>query len=187
VYVPGSLSHDQFWTRLPPKISDRAAAVAYATEHRFRPGANGFVDQLRESLRREAHALDSSVHEFGVVSLGKDGRPIVSPIQRVEPPPSAIELERTLLDRMPERSVLCALANTQHWAGWDRHFGLPSRLDPQIRDAANRYILPRLLTAAVSVRRRPRVTLRETCRQIICVSSIAVISTSTICGPRPRI
>ncbi len=141
VYVPGSLSHDQFWNRLPPQISDRAAAVAYAAEHGFRPGANGFVDQLRESLRREAHALDSSVHEFGAVSLGKDGRPIVSPIQRVEPPPSAIELERALLDRMPERSVLCALANTQHWTGWDRHFGLPSRLNPQIKDAANRYIL----------------------------------------------
>jgi TnpA family transposase len=31
--------------------------------------------------------------------------------------------------------------NTQHWTQWARHFGLPSRLNPQIRDAIRRYVL----------------------------------------------
>jgi hypothetical protein len=83
----------------------------------------------------------SAYPKYGYVVLGKDGRPIVSPIQRVQPPASAVELERSILDRLPERPVLAALANTQRWAEWHRHFGLPSRLNPQIKDAPNRYVL----------------------------------------------
>ena len=31
--------------------------------------------------------------------------------------------------------------NTRHWTQWARHFGLPSRLNPPIRDAIRRYVL----------------------------------------------
>ncbi len=141
IFVRGSLSHDQFWERLPPEASDPAAMGSYATERGWPGGADGFVRRLSETPTREAHLLDESVHKHGIVELGKDGRPVVSPIHRIQPPPSAVELERSVLERIPERPVLAALANTQCWADWHRHFGLPSRLNPQIKDAANRYVL----------------------------------------------
>jgi TnpA family transposase len=141
VFIQGSLSYDQFWERLPPEASDPAAMASYATERGWPGGADGFVRQLADSLSKEAHALDEAIHKYGCVDLGKDGRPVVSPIHRVQPPPSAVELERSILERIPERPVLAALANTQCWTDWHRHFGLPSRLNPQIKDAANRYVL----------------------------------------------
>jgi hypothetical protein len=51
-----------------------------------------------------------------------------------------MDLEKRLLDRMPERSILAAIANTEHWTQWSRHFGPPSRLAPQIKDANRRYV-----------------------------------------------
>jgi hypothetical protein len=33
-------------------------------------------------------------------------------------PASAMDLEKRLLDRMPERSILAAIANTEHWTQW---------------------------------------------------------------------
>jgi len=48
-----------------------------------------------------------------------------------------------MMAHMPERAVLEAISNTEHWAQWGRHFELPSRLDPQIQDTHHRYVLPR--------------------------------------------
>jgi TnpA family transposase len=52
-----------------------------------------------------------------------------------------MDLAKQILQRMPERPVLAALANSQHWTQWARHFGLPSRLNAQIKDANHRYVL----------------------------------------------
>jgi Tn3 transposase DDE domain len=41
---------------------------------------------------------------------------------------------------MPERAVLEAISNTEHWAQWARHFGPPSRQGPQIKDVSQRYV-----------------------------------------------
>ena len=45
-----------------------------------------------------------------------------------------------MMAHMPERAVLEAISNTEYWAQWGRHFGLPSRLGPQIKDASQRYV-----------------------------------------------
>lgn len=71
-----------------------------ATERGWPSGADGFVKRLTETLSREAWALHEAVHKYGIVELGKDGWPIVSPIHRPQPPPSAVELERSILERI---------------------------------------------------------------------------------------
>jgi TnpA family transposase len=58
----------------------------------------------------------------------------------VEIPATAVNLENQMMAHMPERAVLEAISNTEHWAQWGRHFGLPSRLGPQIKDASQRYV-----------------------------------------------
>jgi len=72
---------------------------------------------------------------------GKDGRPIVTAIQALPIPVSAIELEKQLKVRMPERQLLEAITNSEHWTEWSRHFGPPSRLSSQIKEATRRYVL----------------------------------------------
>jgi hypothetical protein len=71
---------------------------------------------------------------------GKDGRPIVTAIQALPIPASVIELEKQLKAHMPERQLLEAITNSEHWTEWSRHFGPPSRLSSQIKEATRRYV-----------------------------------------------
>ena len=141
IFVAGSLSYDQFWKRLPTEASDPEAIAEYASARGWGTGADGFVHSLRESLAGEAAGLDAEVHQFGAVKRDRKHRLIVARAHAVPIPASAIELEKKLMQRMPERPVLSALVNTEHWLGWGRHFGPPSRLAPQIQDASGRYVL----------------------------------------------
>ena len=142
MFVGGSLSYDQFWDRLPPETADPAAMAAYAALQDWGESAEGFIRTLKDSLDREMRFLEHAVGHArdSYVRRDKDGRPIVTRTAAVPIPASAMDLEKRLLDRMPERSILAAIANTEHWTQWSRHFGLPSRLTPQIKGANRRYV-----------------------------------------------
>ena len=58
-----------------------------------------------------------------------------------EVPPSVAEAVRLVMEEMPARSVLKALANTAHWVGWMRHFGPPSRMSLGIANLRERYLI----------------------------------------------
>jgi TnpA family transposase len=143
MFVTGSLSYDRFWDRLPQESADPAAMAAYAASHGWGEGADGFVRALKESLAREAAFLERAISDEreGYLKCGKDGRPILTRTSASPTPDSAVELERQLAKRMPERQVLESILNSEHWTQWGRHFGLPSRLAPQIKDAHHRYVL----------------------------------------------
>jgi hypothetical protein len=75
---------------------------------------------------------------------------------------------------------LAAIANTEYWPYWGRHFGLPSRLAPQIKDARHRYVLTALHTAAAWVPLRPPVISVARCPPIYCPSLIGAALTLPI-------
>jgi TnpA family transposase len=141
IHVSGSLSYDNFWGRLPAETSDPARIAAYAAERGWQAGAKGFTGHVRGRLRAEAEQLDTDVGLLRRVRLDTNQRPIVQRIAGVTPPASAIEAGRQVMDQMPERSVLEALANTAQWVNWPRHFGLPSRLDSAIKNILDRYVI----------------------------------------------
>lgn len=143
VFVGGSLSFDGFWGRLPCEAADSAAVAAYATSRGWADGADGLVGAIKRSLDQKAHFLDVAVGtgQQAYLQRGRHGRPVVSRLQAVGTPATAVDLESQIMAHMPERAVLEAISNTEHWAQWGRHFGLPSRLGPQIKDASHRYVL----------------------------------------------
>ena len=141
IHVTGSLSYDDFWGRLPAEASDPDRIAAYATERGWSAGAEGFTRCLRERLAAQAEQLDLDVGLLRRVRLDKNHRPVVQRIAGVLPPPSAIEAARQVIEQMPERSVLEALANTAQWVNWPRHFGLPSRLGSAIKNVLDRYVI----------------------------------------------
>jgi TnpA family transposase len=55
--------------------------------------------------------------------------------------PRTLELEKLIRQRMPERSILEILRNTDQWTSWTRHFGPLSGSDPKLTDPIQRYIL----------------------------------------------
>jgi len=141
IHVTGSLSYDDFWGRLPAEASDPDKIAAYAAERGWQSGATGFTLEVRDSLVTQAESLDLEVGLLRRVRLDKNHRPIVQRLAGSVPPPSAVEAARQMIDQMPERSVLEALANTAQWVNWPRHFGLPSRLGSAIKDVLDRYVI----------------------------------------------
>jgi hypothetical protein len=141
VHVSGSLSYDDFWGKLPTEAGDPQRIAAYVTERGWPAGAAGFTGYLREKLENEAWYLDTDVGVLRSVQLDKNRRPIVPRIIARELPVSAAQAARQVLEEMPERSVLEALANTAQWANWPRHFGLPSRLGSGIENVHDRYLI----------------------------------------------
>ena len=143
VFVSGSVSFDSFWDRLPCEAADPAAVAAYATARGWADGADGLVRAVKRALDQKARFLDTAVgtDDRAYLRRGKHGRPIVTRLRAVGTPESAVDLESQMMAHMPERAVLEAISNTEHWAQWGRHFGLPSRLGPQIKDASHRYVL----------------------------------------------
>ena len=143
VFVSGSLSFDRFWDRLPSQAADPGAVAAYATARGWADGADGLVRAVKNALEQKARFLDNAVGtgQQAYLQRGRHGRPVVSRLRAVGTPETAIDLERQMMAHMPERAVLEAISNTEHWAQWGRHFGLPSRLAPQIKDASHRYVL----------------------------------------------
>ena len=143
IFVTGSLSFDRFWDRLPAEAADPGVVAAYATARGWEGGADGLVRAVKNALELKARFLDNAVGggQQAYLRRGRHGRPVVSRLRAVGTPESAITLESQMMAHMPERAVLEAISNTEHWAQWGRHFGLPSRLGPQIKDASHRYVL----------------------------------------------
>jgi hypothetical protein len=142
MFVNGSLSYDRFWDRLPREAADPASIAAYAASQGWGEGADGFVRKLKESLERQEGFIERALSEGkeGYMRCGKDGLPIVTAIQALPIPASAIELEKQLREHLPERQLLEAITNSEHWTEWGRHFGPPSRLSSQIKEATRRYV-----------------------------------------------
>jgi len=143
IFVCGSLSFDRFWDRLPSEAADPGAIAAYATARGWGDGADGLVRAVKKALEQKARFLDNAVGtgQQAYLRRGRHGRPVVSRLRAVGTPETAIDLESQMMAHMPERAVLEAISNTEHWAQWGRHFGLPSRLGPQIKDPRHRYVL----------------------------------------------
>jgi len=142
VFVSGSLSFDRFWDRVSSDAADPAAIEAYATARGWKGGADGLVRAVKRALDQKAGFLDTAVGvgRQAYLQRGRHGRPVVTRLRAVEIPATAVNLENQMMAHMPERAVLEAISNTEHWAQWGRHFGLPSRLGPQIKDASQRYV-----------------------------------------------
>jgi TnpA family transposase len=142
VFVNGSLSFDRFWDRMSSDAADPAAIEAYAIARGWIGGADGLVRAVKRALDQKAGFLDTAVGvgRQAYLQRGRHGRPVVTRLPAVEIPATAINLENQMMAHMPERAVLEAISNTEYWAQWGRHFGLPSRLGPQIKDASQRYV-----------------------------------------------
>jgi TnpA family transposase len=142
MFVIGSLSYEDFWDRLQSECADPAAMAAYAASQGWGASSDELVQAVKQALSKETSFLNHAVHDEreGYVRCGKDGRPIVCRVRAAPTPESALDLERRLTQRLPVRQVLESLANTDSWTRWSRHFGLPSRLGPQIKDASTRYV-----------------------------------------------
>jgi Tn3 transposase DDE domain-containing protein len=103
--------------------------------------ASSFVDGLRTHLTDTASEVDRDYPRNNELVISERGEPMLKAKVRSEPRPGAQAVESALLERLPERSLIDALCNAEHWVNWTRHLGPLSGSDPKIDRAVERYVL----------------------------------------------
>ena len=123
------------WAECQPMLEDYCNALSLPTT------AKKFVRQLKTELQQVAEEVDQNWSEDGQVTINKKGTPVLKKVARKKPSKTLAGLEAALRERLPERSVLDALANVQHYTHFTRHFGPLGGSDPKLAHATERYLL----------------------------------------------
>jgi TnpA family transposase len=104
--------------------------------------AAAFTEGLRSRLTTKAAEVDAGYPtNTGLVIDAVTGVPSLKRHRARDKAPSAVLLEETLKERMPERSLLDILGRTAYWLEWWRRFGPASGSDPKLADPLLRYVL----------------------------------------------
>ncbi|MDT8840090.1 Tn3 family transposase [Paraburkholderia fungorum] len=140
--VSGSDAYADYRAHLLPWRECEQRLAEYCAKVGLPENGQDLVTQLRQWLSETARKLDDDFpHKREHVTIGQSDEPIVRKTVAREIPASAIALQERLNARLPTRNVLDILANIEHWTHFTRHFGPLSGIDPQIRKAAERYLL----------------------------------------------
>ncbi|MFD9537356.1 transposase [Streptomyces sp. NPDC060010] len=130
--------HEQLlsWEACEPLVAE------YCEEAGLPASAGAFTAELKRQLTAVAAKVDAGYPDNADLTIDKDsGKIVLSPRRGKDRRTSAQDLEREILKRLPEWSLLDVLARTAYWLSWWRHFGPASGSDPKIRDKLARYVL----------------------------------------------
>ncbi|MEU7688781.1 transposase, partial [Streptomyces spectabilis] len=130
--------HEQLlsWEVCEPLVAE------YCEEAGLPVSAGAFTAALKHQLSSVAAKVDAGYPDNADLTIDKDsGKVVLSPRRGKDRRTSAQDLEREILKRLPEWSLLDVLARTAYWLSWWRHFGPASGSDSKIRDKLARYVL----------------------------------------------
>ena len=156
--VVGSESYADFreqllsWKECEPQLTQYCAELSVPDQ------ANQFVAALRTQLTETAQQVDQVCQASEQFSLSPQGVPILKRIEALPKPPGADALEAAIWEKLPERSLLDILCNTEHWLNWTRHFGPASGAEPKLEKPMERYIFTTFGMGAISVPIKPHAT-----------------------------
>lgn len=123
------------WEECEPLVKE------YCKELNFPSSPTQFVKQLKQNLTSVANTVDSNYPNNGQVMITEDGEPILKRFVRKTVSISSKLLEKEIIQRLPERTVLDILCNVEHWTHWTKHFGPLSGSDSKLEDPTERYIV----------------------------------------------
>ena len=141
ICVEGSESFADYREQLLSWEQCQKSLQSYCEELDFPTEAEEFVASLKTQLSELSHSIDKLCQQGDVISINEDGEPVLKKVQAKTPSTEAAALEKAILQRMPERSVLDILCNVEHWLNWTRHFGMLSGSEPKVDKPQERYIL----------------------------------------------
>ncbi len=99
--------------------------------------ASEFVAHLKTALTNAAQQADSGFLLNDELRINVKGEPIVRRTRARPVPPSAVNLQATIVQRMPVRNLLDILAHVEHWTNFTRHFNPVSGSDPKLDHAVS--------------------------------------------------
>ncbi len=170
VYVPDSQDYADTRQRLLPWEECEPLLAEYCLRLGFQPTAKGFVGALRNQLERYGRKVDRAYPENGQLFINKKGEFALRKIRAKKLPPGAAALQKAVKLRMPERTIMEALRNVQHWTEWSSRWGLRSGKDT-LENPAMTYIMTAFtfgcnLEAAQAARHMQGVISAKTLNQV---------------------
>jgi TnpA family transposase len=141
LYVVGSAEYADYREQLLPWQTCEPLVADYCREVGLAETASDFVQRLRTWLEETAVRVDHEYTPGGVLQIDAGGAVRLRRESAPPPRPEVLRLEALLAEGMPERTLLDALAHSDHWVQWTRHFGPLSGSEPKLERARERYIL----------------------------------------------
>lgn len=121
------------WPEYQRHIADYGARIGLATD------AERFVTDLRQRLTDAIEQLDAGFPDNEAVTL-VDGEPVIRRLRRLPEPEHWRLIDQLLRERLPERTIVDILAETEHWLRWTRRFGPLSGFEARLDAPRERYI-----------------------------------------------
>ena len=137
--IPGSDEYSDYRDQLVSWEEYERDVAGYAEQAGVPADASAFVAALKGRLAATASATDRAFPENEHVEI-VDGEPVVKRLRAQEAADGAAFLERLLKMHMTPVGILDALADTEHWLGWTRHFGPVSGFETKLDRPRERYL-----------------------------------------------
>jgi TnpA family transposase len=137
--IPGSEEYGDYRDQLVSWDEYGRDAAGYAEQAGVPADAPAFVAALKARLAATASATDRGFPDNEHVEI-VDGEPVVKRLRAREAADGAAFLERLLKARLVPAGVLEALADTEHWLNWTRHFGPVSGFEAKLDRPRERYV-----------------------------------------------
>jgi TnpA family transposase len=136
--IPGSEEYGDYRDQLISWDDYHRDVAAYAEQVGLPADTTAFVASLKTRLAETATAVDRAFPDNEHVEI-VGGEPMIKRLRAKEGEGSG-QLERLLKERMTPLGILEALADTEHWLGWTRHFGPLSGFETKLERPRERYL-----------------------------------------------
>jgi TnpA family transposase len=137
--IPGSDAYSDYRNQLVPWETCRQEMAAYTEQAGLPATPAAIVAGLRERLATVAETVDAAFPANEHLTI-VDGKPVLKRLRARPEAAGAAELERELKARLAPIDLIDALADTEHWLNWARHFGPISGFDAKIDRPRERYL-----------------------------------------------
>ena len=137
--IPGSETYGDYRDQLVPWESYRRQIATYAEQAGLPATPMAIVTGLREQLAMRAAAVDAAFPANEHVEIVGD-KPVLRRLRAKPEATGTADLERRLKERFAPIDLIDALADTEHWLNWTRHFGPVSGFDAKVDRPRERYL-----------------------------------------------
>lgn len=137
--IPGSETYGDYRDQLVPWNTYERDIAAYTEQAGLPASPTAIVAALRERLAATAEAADAGFPANEHVEI-VNGKPVLKRLRARPEAAGAADLERRLKERLEPIDLIDALADTEHWLNWTRHFGPISGFDAKIDRPRERYL-----------------------------------------------
>jgi hypothetical protein len=138
--LPGSDQFSDYRKELVSQEDFERGVALYGEQAGIPVEGPAFIDRLRAQLEAAAQRADDGFPANEYLRI-ENGEPVLKRVPRKAEPEGLARLEQQLADRMAAVDIIDALADTEHWLNWSRHFGPLSGHDAKLDHPRERYLI----------------------------------------------